>query len=256
MFSHLAKDDYSHTKGKQYQGLLDVLAQTGVDVLWRENQSGCKGACDRVLTHDLSELDIAGLCEGRECFDEILLHRLDEYIDNLTQDSFIVLHQKGSHGPAYYKRYPQDFEQFSPVCKTNQLQNCTQEEITNAYDNSILYTDYFINRVIERLKQESDRFDTAMLYVSDHGESLGENNIYLHGMPYFIAPSEQTHIPFIFWASEGYQKQSHLDLTCLAAKKDEALSHDNLFHSVLGLMDINTQLYQAELDLFSSCRSL
>jgi len=255
MFSHLAKDDYSGKKAKQHQGLLDVLAQTGVDVLWRENNSGCKGTCDRVLTQDLSELDVASLCDNSKCFDETLLHQLSSFIDNSTEDMFIVLHQQGSHGPAYYKRYPKNFEVFTPVCKTNQLQNCTQQEITNAYDNTILYTDYFINRVIEFLKQDSDSVDTAMLYISDHGESLGENNIYLHGMPYFIAPKEQTHIPFLFWASEGYQKQSNLDTDCLSGKQDDAFSHDNIFHSVLGLMDISTKLYQSELDLFASCRS-
>ncbi|UXI02173.1 phosphoethanolamine transferase [Photobacterium sp. TY1-4] len=181
MFSHFDRTDYSRSEAKQYEGLLDVLARVGVDVLWRENNSGCKGVCDRVFTEELSQQAVSEFCRDQECLDEILLHRLEEYIDNLTHDAFIVLHQKGSHGPAYYRRYPQGFEKFIPVCRTNQLQDCTRQEITNAYDNSILYTDHFLNKVIEFLKQRSKHYDTAMIYLSDHGESLGENNMYLHG---------------------------------------------------------------------------
>lgn len=254
MFSKFEKDNYSHKKSKQFQGILDVLAQVGISVLWRDNNSGCKGTCDRVPTEILSKTTHDELCNSKECFDEILLDKLANFVDNLTQDTFIVLHQKGSHGPSYYQRYPKEFERFQPICKTNQLQNCSQQEIINAYDNTILYTDHFLNKVIDFLTQYSTKYNTAMIYMSDHGESLGENGIYLHGTPYFIAPKEQTHIPFLLWFSEEYQKENQVDLACLQAKQHGSISHDNLFHSILGINNIVTSEYKAELDIFNTCR--
>ncbi|MDE8601546.1 phosphoethanolamine transferase EptA [Marinomonas sp. RSW2] len=254
MFSQFERSDYSHAKSKEFEGLLDVLARVGVSVLWRENNSGCKGTCDRVPTDQLSNMKDEHLCNSKECFDEILLHKLDEKIEGLDKDVFIVLHQKGSHGPAYYQRYPQSFEQFTPVCETNQLQNCTQQEIINAYDNTLLYTDHFLNEVIEFLTRQSASYNTSMIYLSDHGESLGENNIYLHGAPYFIAPKEQTHIPFLMWFSDEYQAANQVDVSCLQAKSQQPVSQDYLFHSILGLSNITTNSYKEEFDVFNSCR--
>lgn len=254
MFSKFERTDYSPSKSKEFEGLLDVLVRVGVSVLWRENNSGCKGVCDRVPTDELSKENNEFWCNSKECFDEILLNKLDEKVANFNQDVFIVLHQKGSHGPAYYQRYPQEFEQFIPVCKTNQLQTCTQQEITNAYDNSLLYTDHFLNEVIEFLIKQSKTYNTSMIYLSDHGESLGENNMYLHGAPYFIAPSEQTHIPFLLWFSEEYQAANRVNVSCLIEKSEQPISQDNLFHSVLGINNIETKIYEKELDIFSSCR--
>ncbi|MDR6964766.1 phosphoethanolamine transferase [Shewanella putrefaciens] len=254
MFSKFEKTDYSPSKSKAFEGLLDILNRVGVYVLWRDNNSGCKGVCDRIPTDELSKENDELFCNNKECFDEILLSRLDKKIENLNQDVFIVLHQKGSHGPAYYQRYPQVFEKFTPVCKTNQLQACTRQEIVNAYDNSLLYTDYFLNKVIELLVQQSGNYNTAMIYLSDHGESLGENNMYLHGTPYFMAPSEQTHIPFLLWLSDEYQAANRVSVACLIAKSEQPISQDNLFHSVLGIHNISTKLYEEELDIFSSCR--
>jgi len=165
----------------------------------------------------------------------------------------IVLHLKGSHGPAYYLRYPEHFDVFKPVCKTNLLEKCSREEITNAYDNTLLYTDYVLDKIIALLKDNSGRFDASMIYMSDHGESLGENNLYLHGLPRMIAPEEQTHIPMIVWMSKGALHRNDIDMKCLLAHRNNPYSHDNLFHSVLGLMDVRTKIYRPELDIFHSC---
>jgi lipid A ethanolaminephosphotransferase len=162
-----------------------------------------------------------------------------------------VLHQKGSHGPAYYLRYPDRFKVFVPVCESSQLDKCPRQEIVNAYDNSILYTDYFLSRVIDFLKKNSDRFYTAMIYVSDHGESLGENNIYLHGLPYLFAPEAQKHIPFILWFSEGFEESYGIDRLGLEKTSAERHSHDKLFDSVLGLLDITTKEYRPWQDIFA-----
>ena len=252
MFSPMARQDYKTSQYKE--SLLDVVQRAGVPVLWKDNNSGCKGACNRVPTEDVSSLKDPRWCHKGECFDEIMLEGLDQQLVSHKGDLLLVLHQKGSHGPAYYQRYPKEFAKFSPVCQTNKLQECSQEAIANAYDNTILYTDHFLARVIDLLKQQQSHYNTAMWYMSDHGESLGENNLYLHGAPYAFAPETQTHIPMVQWISKGFAAQSKLDLNCLRQRAQQPASHDNLFHSVLGILDIQTSVYQPDLDLFKSCR--
>lgn len=254
MFLDVGHDGYKDAYAKSREGLLDVLQRAGVAVLWRDNNSGCKGACDRVPNEDVAHLQIPDVCRPDECYDEVLLSGLQDYLDKLDRDAVVVLHMKGSHGPSYYKRYPQAFAEFAPVCSDNQLDRCAPETIVNAYDNTLLYTDHVLNQTIELLKRNAARLDTAMLYMSDHGESLGENGIFLHGLPYSMAPSEQTHIPMVLWLSEGLQQREHMQSSCLAQQRDAALSHDNLFHSLIGLMDVRTSAYRPELDLFRQCR--
>ena len=171
------------------------------------------------------------------------------------RDLLVVMHQIGSHGPAYYKRSTPEYQAFKPTCDTSEIQSCTQEQLINTYDNSIRYTDHILADVIDLLGRASDRFDTALLYVSDHGESLGEGGIYLHGLPYMFAPGVQTHVPMVFWASPAYREAASLDTGCLAHGADAELSHDNLFHSMLGLFDIRTDVYRTDLDFFAPCRT-
>ena len=254
MFQNVGRDGYKDSMANSREGLLDVLQRAGVGVLWRDNNSGCKGACVREPYEDVSHIEVDALCDAGECHDEVLLNGLQAYLDSLNHDAVIVLHMKGSHGPAYYKRYPAAFEKFTPVCKSNQLDRCQQAEIVNAYDNSLLYTDHVLAKTIDLLQHNSQRLDTGMLYLSDHGESLGENGIYLHGLPYAMAPSEQTHIPMLMWMSSGLEKRQGIAASCLEAKGKQPVSQDNLFHSVLGLMDVHTEAYHADLDLFRSCR--
>ncbi len=254
MFSRLGRDEYDDKKARSQEGLLDVLSHAGVPVLWRENNSGCKGVCDRVQVQTRKAFGNAEDCENDNCFDQAMLHGLDRLLTRNPGDRVIVLHQNGSHGPAYHQRYPKQFELFTPVCTTSELQACDQQSIINAYDNTILYTDYFLEQVIELLKRNSERYDTAMIYVSDHGESLGEHNLYLHGLPYFIAPDEQKHVPMDVWLSDSFRERLGLDGACLSRESDAAFSHDNLFHSVLGLLDVSTSVYERRLDIFAPCR--
>lgn len=256
VFSALGRENYSDTRAQGQEGLLDVLKHAGFDVLWRDNNSGCKGTCARVEYEDWSE-PVAGdpLCNSEECYDEKLLERLPELIRAAKNDLVIVLHQKGSHGPAYWKRYPAAFAKFGPVCATNELEKCTQEQIVAAYDNTILYTDYFLDRVIKLLQQSSvdDNVDTGMMYFSDHGESLGEKNMYLHGAPYIISPPEQRRVPFMLWFSDHYAERFKIDHRCLVARSSQPFSHDNVFHSVLGMLDVSTAVYNPALDMFNAC---
>ncbi|MDF1588442.1 MAG: phosphoethanolamine--lipid A transferase [Gammaproteobacteria bacterium] len=256
MFSKFSREEYDNDKGHNYQGLLDEIAASGMAVYWRENNSGCKGVCDRVEHENVVHIDVPELCNANDCFDEAILDHLDDVINKTDKDMLVVLHQKGSHGPAYYQRIPKSFEQFTPVCQSSELQECSQQEITNAYDNTILYTDFFLGRVISFLKNQPETTDTAMIYLSDHGESLGEKNMYLHGAPYFMAPKEQTHVPMLLWLSNQFSRDYHINTSCLKQHSDVAISHDNLFHSMLGMLDISSpENYRHDLDIFANCRS-
>jgi len=252
MFSNLGRREFSAAEASRQEGLLDVVKRSGAEVLWRENNSGCKGACDRVRMEVVSTAQDPELCRNDECWDEILLRGLRPSLDGLTTDAVVVLHQKGSHGPAYYRRYPDRFELFRPACRNDDISTCTAAEITNAYDNSILYTDHMLAETIKLLESYSQRFDTAMLYVSDHGESLGEKGLYLHGMPYLLAPPEQTRVPMLVWMSPGFRARSNLVDWPSPTDRLSGHSHDNLFHTTLGLLDIRTSVYREELDIFSA----
>ncbi len=247
MFSNLGRDGYSDEKALSRQNLLDVLQHAGVHVLWRDDNSNSKGVALRVPFEDFKSAERNPVCDV-ECRDEGMLVGLQEYIvENNSGDVFIVLHQMGNHGPAYYKRYPKSFERFTPACTSSQLEQCSNEEIGNAYDNAILYTDYFLSKVIGLLKRNTAQFETAMIYMSDHGESLGENGLYLHGLPYLIAPREQKHIAALMWFGEKF----HGDINAVKAQSDYEFSHDNLFHTALGLFEVETTVYDNKKDILN-----
>lgn len=257
MFSHLGKSNFQD-RDNEFENLLDVLYRAGYAVLWIDNQSGCKEQCARIPNVNTSNLKIPAHCKGDECRDTVMLERIDEEVSKLPAERrsrgiVVVLHQMGSHGPAYFKRTPDEFKKFKPECADASLSQCDRSEIVNAYDNTILLTDYFLSRVIGWLKTQEKTNTPAMLYVSDHGESLGEKNMYLHGLPYSVAPPEQTTVPMITWLSPSFEQFSRVNTRCLQAQRDKALSHDNLFHSVLGLMAVKTSVYQRDLDFFATC---
>lgn len=256
MFSDMNRKDYDASKAKNEEGLLDVLKRAGLDVIWRDNQSGCKGTCDRVTLDDVSNLKDPVLCADSECRDEILLQGLQHFIDNLNKDTVLVLHQMGSHGPEYFKRYPKAFERFTPVCESNALNNCSRDSIVNGYDNTLVYTDHVLSTLIDLLRKNQGKVDTAMLYLSDHGESLGEYNLYLHGTPYMLAPEQQKRVAMLAWFSDNYQKSFSVDTHCLQQSRDKPLSQDNLFHSMLGLLEVNSKVYDKGLDMFAGCRGV
>lgn len=257
MFSPYGREDYDERRIRQSEGLLDVLVHGGYAVKWRDNQSGCKGVC-RGAGIDYRRLDetfAPELCDADECFDEILVQSLDAELGAVRGNTVIVLHMMGNHGPAYYRRYPEAFRRFKPDCQTATLRECERAEVVNAYDNAILYTDHVLAELVASLRAHSAGVDGALLYVSDHGESLGESGLYLHGIPYAIAPEFQTHVPMIAWLSPEFAASEGLARDCVRRAAEQPLSHDNLFDTVLGLMTLETVAYRPDRDVLHSCRA-
>jgi len=259
MFSPLAREQ-GGDRSADRENLLDVLHRAGLAVLWIDNQAGCKGVCARVPTVSTTALRIPGLCDDGECFDEVMLRDLDQRIGALeaqrrARGVVVVMHQMGSHGPAYFKRTPPGRKPFQPECTSNTLSDCTPESLRNAYDNTIAYTDHFLDLALQWLKTRADAgaWDTGLVYVSDHGESLGENGLYLHGMARALAPREQTQVPMVLWLSPGLRERAGLGGDCLRRRAGEPISHDHLFHTVLGVMDIATDVHDRALDALAPC---
>lgn len=254
LFSPQGRRHYDEEAIRGSESLLHVLARTGLRVVWTDNQSGCKGVCDGLENTRPNPARLPALCDGERCLDEALLHSAQQLLQDHTGNLVLVLHQLGNHGPAYFKRYPASFRQFTPACELEDLAGCSQQELVNAYDNALRYTDHVLAQTIDWLASLEAQYDTALLYVSDHGESLGENGLFLHGIPYAIAPDEQTHVPMVMWFSKGYASRTGLDTTCLGQRALQPASHDHVFHSVLGLLDIETTVRDPALDLSAHCR--
>ncbi len=263
LFAPVGRQDYDESRIRGQESLLHVLARAGVAVHWRDNQSGCKGVCDGLPGDRPTPATAPGLCDGDHCLDEALIHDLDARLERLgtTPGTQIwVLHMLGNHGPAYFRRHPAPFTAFEPECRDEDLGRCSQQEIVNAYDNALRYTDEVLARAIERLAAHAGRVDSALLYVSDHGESLGEHGLFLHGLPYAIAPDVQKQVPMIFWASGGFEQNAGLQPGCLQGPLKQraqggGVGHQHVFHTVLGLLDVHTALHNPALDLVAACRA-
>jgi lipid A ethanolaminephosphotransferase len=252
MFAPDAGSGSSPGRAAASENLLDVLQHAGVNVLWLDNNSDSKGVALRAPYRNFRSPEANPVCDA-ECRDVGMLSALQDHIDAHPKgDILIVLHQMGNHGPAYFKRYPKEFERFTPACRNADLSRCSREEIDNAYDNAILYTDHFLGRVISLLERNDGRFETALFYVSDHGESLGEKGIYLHGLPSAIAPQAQLHVPAVMWFGRSFDD---VDVPALAAKRGARFTHANIFHTVLGFMEIESSVYRVELDILEGSRT-
>lgn len=238
-----------------YTNLLDIAKNAGFDVTWIDNNTGCQGVCDRITQLPLDSLpEYNDYCDSGNCFDMILVSGLKHVIEtSKAQKQLVVLHMLGSHGPKYYKRYPKEFARFQPECNQDQLSDCSQEQIVNSYDNTILYTDFVASELISYLNDHKN-WNVQVTYVSDHGESLGEKGLYLHAMPFAFAPKEQTHVPLLFWSNTSFLNDFELDIECLRTKRQHSFSHNNIFHSYLDLLNIIEDHYSSELDIFKTCR--
>ena len=253
MFAPIGRRAYDEARIRSSESLLHVLARAGVDVLWRDNQSGCKGVCRGLPYEQVGSTDPAR-CSGGRCLDDLLLEGLGPILDRPSKTGLIVLHMLGNHGPSYWRRHPPEFAHFKPECRHDELSRCAPEEIVNAYDNAVLYTDHLLGRLIDELQSRSEHQDSVMIYLSDHGESLGERGLFLHGMPWTIAPTEQTRVPWVIWFSPGAAAQMGIDLRCLVERARRPAQHDHLFHTLLALADVRTSLHDRRWDLTAACR--
>ena len=259
MFSVMDHAHYDEAHAEMQDNLMDIFQRAGIYVYWVDNNTGCKGVCNRIPNELITHRNLPEYCQGGECMDDILLTDFDKLIDSAQEkDAVLVLHTIGSHGPAYYARYTPEYRQFTPTCDTNEIHRCTNEELVNTYDNTLLYTDKFIADVIGRLEKRTD-MASMVFYASDHGESLGENGIYLHGTPRSIAPKEQTRIPMIFWFSPAWLQEGDFDMQCLRQRAQSgSYSQDNFYSTLYALMRLDTQApgstWQQALDIIQPCR--
>jgi lipid A ethanolaminephosphotransferase len=247
MLSRMGQQAFSIDGSKAQSNLLDVAKLSGYEVSWIDNNTGCQGVCDRVNVVDLNPYKNDKDCTSTTCYDEILVSALKDQL-RPEKNQLIVLHTLGSHGPSYYLRYPKAFAKFKPSCETSELSNCTKEEVINTYDNSLLYTDYIVSKIINYV-DETDSREKTVVYISDHGESLGENGVYLHSLPYVIAPKEQKHVPFIFWFDQKTAEKNRKKIDNLRKFQLCNFSHDNIFSTFLDILDISTILYEKKSDL-------
>jgi len=255
MFAAVGRRDYDEDRIRHSDSLLQVLQRAGFQVIWRDNSTGCKGVCAGLPEERVDRHPIPELCEEDVCLDEVLVRGMDGVLKDRKGNLFVVLHQMGSHGPAYFNRYPPAFRRFTPTCDTADLRACSRQEIVNTYDNSLLYTDHFLARAVALLASKQAEYATALLYVSDHGESLGESGLYLHGIPYAIAPKVQKEVPMVMWFSPEFLTSFHLDERCLRQQAGRPASHDNVFHSVLGMLEVEASAREPSLDLSRPCRT-
>lgn len=248
-FSHLPRKEFDYAKSFKYESLIDIFDKVGFDVSWRSNNGKCKGICDRVK-HSLVK------SFGDNIYDDLLLKAFDMDLNRLTEkNNLIVLHGRGSHGPLYYKRYPKEFEIYKPACN-NELDECSVKEIINAYDNSIYYTSYILKEIIDRLIALSNEYNTMLIFMSDHGQSLGENGIFMHSAPFDTAPKDQKNPAFFIWLNDDFANTFNIDKQCLKNKINSNLSQDNIFHSMLGIFKIHSKYYNKNLDIFSDCMNI
>ena len=256
LFSNMNRKSYKKQRAVKQDDVLDILSHAGVRVLWVDNDGGDKRVAQNITKLVVDKDANTDLCDKNSCYDEVLLRQLPELITKEpSQNKLFALHLIGSHGPTYHQRYPADKTLFKPACERNDIENCSDQEIVNVYDNTIAYTDYVIAETITLLKQYQEQYNVALFYLSDHGESLGEKGLYLHGTPYVIAPEEQTKVPWYIWASDEYFANQKINKACLQESADnDVVSHDNLFHTLLGFYGVKTKQKNEVLDITANCK--
>lgn len=255
MFSNMNRQNFDRSRADNQDNVLDILQRAGISLLWKENDGGDKNVAKNIPLKELARDNREGLCDGDTCYDIAMLENLDQEIATQQGNRMIFMHFIGSHGPTYFKRYPKEMAVYQPDCPRADIENCSVEQIVNTYDNTIRYSDYVMSQLLAKLDSLQDRYNTALIYISDHGESLGENGLFLHGMPYSLAPEYQTRVPLLIWMSSGFSQNKGIDVECLRSNSELPYAHQNLFHSLLGVMDVSTKAYQANLDLFAKCRT-
>ena len=233
-----------------YELLPNYAFRTGVDVSWRTSNWGEPPIhIDEYLTDD--ELGVLYPDEN-EVYDAILFKGLRERIESSQKNKvLIILHTSTSHGPKYADKYPKEFEVYKPVAKNVEEGEKNVGMLINAYDNTIRYTDFLLNNLINTLRSMSD-WNSAIIFISDHGESLGENKMFMHGLPMKLAPKVQYEIPFLVWTSDNFRnyKRTSSEQDAPKGELPAVLEQHYIFHSVLNLLSIQSPAYNKDYDIF------
>lgn len=245
MFSAFSRENYQERAIAYTTNVLDIIKQNGFEMLWLDNELGCNKVCRNIPTEFT--------CKSRDCADILLNGILQEKIPSFTQDTFVVLHQRGSHGPRYDLRVPDGQHKWKPYCDRADHQTCTYTQMKNAYDNTIYYTSFVIADLISELSKITDEYNPILIYISDHGESLGEKGVYGHGGDFKDAPDEQKQVPFFVWMPKSTREAFGFNKKCLNEKTKHQQSQDVIFHSLMGLAGIRTDVYDDKLDIFAGC---
>ena len=249
MFSRVGRKDYDRDRILAEESVLSVIDRAGVTVRWVDNQSGCKGACTNAMKIPVAEN--AEDCPSGTCWDKAMLGNIDEAFRTETKRELLVLHSMGNHGPAYWRRTPHAFRPFGEGCLRDDLGECRPEDIVVSYDNAVAYADQFLTAAIDKLSAVKDR-DTVLLYVSDHGESLGEKGLWLHGAPYWTHLSEQTKVPMILWMNDSARRR--FNVTRPAGNVDVPVTHDNLADTLFELTGVQSVVHHPQESLLSRLR--
>ncbi len=229
--------------------VLSVLTRLGFDTVWMGTQSITKYYRNKPGGSFYDEVDFHMIPGGSLVFmpnshDGQMLPYLEQNIKS-DKKTFLVLHTTGSHWN-YGARYPKEFAKFKPDLDgrvKHDASSCNREELINSYDNSILYTDFFLSSVIEKLKDKK----AFLIYSADHGESLGECGRLTHGCDGYV--QEQREVPLMVWMSDSY-KDSHPDKwSAVESAKENNISHDYIFHSILNCLGIESEAIDESLSL-------
>lgn len=233
-------DDYSISK----YSLIQVLNKANIQTNWIGNQTPEKSyetfikqsSFNTILDPLHSELSF------QKSYDENLLP-IFKNVFKPNQNQFTVLHMMGSHW-WYETRYPEKFRNFKPVIKSKHVNSNSKEEMINSYDNTILYLDYFINETIKYI--EAKNSNSLIIYLSDHGEILGENNLWLHAQPEKASENPA----MLIWYSEKFKQQNEAIISRLQSHKNRTIPLDFFFHSILELYKIDGIPYDKQKVIF------
>lgn len=250
--SLLSRYPANEIENSKYENtFLSVLTKLGFNTTWIGTQSLKRYFAGFDLSNIYNDVNFTIIPSGSALFS---LNDLDgqmlPFIKELTlkaNKQFLVVHTSGSHWH-YNARYPNEFKNFTPICngkaKTD-ASNCDKLALINSYDNSILYTDFFLSNLIDLLKNKN----AFVLYVSDHGESLGENGHYGHGG---FMLTEQITVPFIVWVSDDFKSKHPEKIISLKNYANTEICHDHVFHSILDCLSIESDIIDKNL---SVCKS-
>jgi len=240
----LTSQSINDTQDQSIYSLYSVLNKANYNTVWIGNQTPEKSYRDLIYQNksvSLIDVEHSVLSYHKKYDTELINTFKEQYQEN--QANFYTLHMIGSHW-WYESRYSEEFKKFTPVVKTKYLPSSSEEELINSYDNTIVYLDYFLNEMITFLEEKEE--ETILIYLSDHGEILGEDDKWLHGQDHEASKNPAG----IIWSSKKFKKNSPQKLDGLIQNLNREVSTDFLYHSVLSLIEVQSFDYTPNKSIF------